>query len=247
MGRTHSTDAIVLRAHDIGEADRLCILLTEDFGRIAARARAVRKLTSKNGGSILPLQYSTIDLAEGSAGYTVTRAVCKETHDVCRNNLACFLYAEQAVYLLMRHIEDRVPVPSLFVLLRDFLGACHYHSPKLLFSVFSLAFFHELGLLPSLRHSIVSHTAFTHDDIIVLSKRWHGLCLYEEDAFGRVLSPALLQALLHAVEHPFHDLSFFSSETTQEFISTAASLFEPGAIAPLPVNVGSSSGVTPTW
>ena len=57
MAHSESVEAVVLKTYDVGEADRFCIVLTKERGRIAARARGVRKLTSKMGGSLLPLHH----------------------------------------------------------------------------------------------------------------------------------------------------------------------------------------------
>ena len=43
MGRLHLCEALVLKTYDIGDADRLCILLTNTRGRIAVVAKGVRK------------------------------------------------------------------------------------------------------------------------------------------------------------------------------------------------------------
>ncbi len=245
MGYTRSTEALILKTHDIGEADRLCILLTKDFGRIAARARAVRKLTSRHGGSLLPLQYVTVELAESGSSYTVARAVCIDSHDACRKDFARFLAAEQMVNLLLKHLEDATPVPTLFHLASDFLTLQKTYPPAFLFSAFALAFFHEIGTLPSLRHSIITHVPLSSQDPLVVSRRFEGICLQEEDPAGRALSAGARELLWNIEESSLRCLPSLDPSLLQEFTSIVASLV--GTTLPVPMRAGSSSAVTPTW
>ena len=59
MPQSQTYEALILQSHDVGEADRFLILFTRERGRLAARARAVRKPKSKMGGSLLPLKLAT--------------------------------------------------------------------------------------------------------------------------------------------------------------------------------------------
>ncbi|MBU1911666.1 recombination protein O N-terminal domain-containing protein, partial [Patescibacteria group bacterium] len=47
MPHSQTYNSIILKAYDVGEADRFLILFTREKGRMTARARAVRKLKSK--------------------------------------------------------------------------------------------------------------------------------------------------------------------------------------------------------
>jgi DNA repair protein RecO (recombination protein O) len=71
-------EAIVLRTHKLGEADRIITLLTRDNGRVRAVAKGVRRTTSKFGSRLEPFTHVEVQLAEGRNLDTVTQA---ETHD----------------------------------------------------------------------------------------------------------------------------------------------------------------------
>jgi DNA repair protein RecO (recombination protein O) len=71
-------EAIVLRTHKLGEADRIITLLTREHGRVRAVAKGVRRTTSKFGSRLEPFTHVEVQLAEGRNLDTITQA---ETHD----------------------------------------------------------------------------------------------------------------------------------------------------------------------
>ena len=58
--RTYRDEAVVLRTHDLGEADRILTLLTRENGLIRAVAKGVRRTSSKFGARLEP--FGVIDL-----------------------------------------------------------------------------------------------------------------------------------------------------------------------------------------
>jgi DNA repair protein RecO (recombination protein O) len=71
-------EAIVLRTHKLGEADRIITLLTRETGRVRAVAKGVRRTTSKFGSRLEPFTHVDVQLAEGRNLDTITQA---ETQD----------------------------------------------------------------------------------------------------------------------------------------------------------------------
>ncbi|MGZ8718631.1 MAG: DNA repair protein RecO, partial [Aeromicrobium sp.] len=57
--------AVVLRTHKLGEADRIITLLMRDRGLVRAVARGVRKTSSRFGGRLEPFMNVDLQLAEG--------------------------------------------------------------------------------------------------------------------------------------------------------------------------------------
>ncbi len=70
----YSTDAIVLKKIDTGEADAFFVCYTKDFGKIRALARGVKKESAKLKGHLETLSLSTIGLVEGRSGFQLTHA-----------------------------------------------------------------------------------------------------------------------------------------------------------------------------
>ena len=71
----YRAEAVVLRTHKLGEADRIITLLTRDQGRIRAVAKGVRRTTSRWGSRLEPFSHVDLQLAEGRNLDTITQAV----------------------------------------------------------------------------------------------------------------------------------------------------------------------------
>ena len=67
-------EAIVLRTHKLGEADRIITLLTRHHGRVRAVAKGVRRTTSRWGSRLEPFTHVDLMLAEGRSLDTITQA-----------------------------------------------------------------------------------------------------------------------------------------------------------------------------
>lgn len=67
-------EAVVLRTHKLGEADRIITLLTRHHGRVRAVAKGVRRTTSRWGSRLEPFTHVDLQLAEGRSLDTITQA-----------------------------------------------------------------------------------------------------------------------------------------------------------------------------
>ncbi|MFN8194027.1 MAG: DNA repair protein RecO [Nocardioidaceae bacterium] len=67
-------EAIVLRTHKLGEADRIITLLSRHHGRIRAVARGVRRTSSRWGSRLEPFTHVDLMIAEGRTLDVITQA-----------------------------------------------------------------------------------------------------------------------------------------------------------------------------
>lgn len=139
VGRMSMCAAIVLHAYDIGEADRLCMLLTRTYGKIAARAYGVRQCTSRMGGVVLPLHHIDVSLHAGRSGWCIREARLVRA---CTNPQPVRL--QQGMEILMLLLEDEEPVPEIFTLAEEFVSM--YPATLVPFTVKLL---HTMGVLPT--------------------------------------------------------------------------------------------------
>jgi DNA repair protein RecO (recombination protein O) len=58
-------EAVVLRTHKLGEADRIVTLLTRQHGKVRAVAKGVRRTASKFGARLEPFMVADVQLYEG--------------------------------------------------------------------------------------------------------------------------------------------------------------------------------------
>lgn len=158
MPHSFSDHAIVLRVYDVGEADRYCVLLTREHGRLAARARAVRKPKSKMGGSLLPYVMVEVELVESSAGFLIRGA----THArALPSGMEGFVRAVRAAEMLLLLLHDGEPVPEIFHLTEAFLK-----DPAATAEGFTLCLLHALGLLPESEHALLADLSSTDRTLV---------------------------------------------------------------------------------
>ena len=117
------TKALVLRAVDYKESDKILTLLTQESGKLTASARGCRKKGSPVAAGVQLLAWSDLVLYEYQGRWTVKEAAVEREflglrRDVERLALACY-FAEAAEALA---VED-VPAPELLSLVLNSLYA----------------------------------------------------------------------------------------------------------------------------
>ena len=75
--RSYRDDAVVLRTHKLGEADRIITLLTKHHGQVRAVAKGVRRTSSRFGSRLEPFMVADLQLVSGRTLDIVTQAVAK--------------------------------------------------------------------------------------------------------------------------------------------------------------------------
>ncbi|MDO5661239.1 MAG: DNA repair protein RecO [Brachybacterium sp.] len=79
MQKLYRDDAIVLRTHPLGEADRIITLLTRRHGKVRAVVKGVRRTGSRFGARLEPFGLVDVQLHAGKSLHTVTQVVTIET------------------------------------------------------------------------------------------------------------------------------------------------------------------------
>lgn len=118
---SYSTEAIVLKRSDMGEADRLLTLFTPSKGKYHAIAKGTRRPVSKMAGHLDLLCRSQLQLALGRNLDIVTQAEGRENFLHLRNDLwhmTCGFYLAE---LVDRFVEDRTQHYDIYALLLDTL------------------------------------------------------------------------------------------------------------------------------
>ena len=87
MSRTFSTEGIILKRSNSGEADRVLTILTKDRGKIACIAKGVRKLSSSKRSSLEPGMLSKLFFVEGKGMLILTQAQVIEDFATTRVSL----------------------------------------------------------------------------------------------------------------------------------------------------------------
>lgn len=120
--RPFSTEAIILRRTNYGEADRILSLLTPSRGKISAIAKGVRKPKSKLAGGLELFAACDVTIMQGRGDLgLVTSARLKQFFGNILKDYDRMQFGYEAVKLINRATET-VTEPEFYELLRDVLG-----------------------------------------------------------------------------------------------------------------------------
>lgn len=114
---SYSTEAIVLKRSDFGEADRIITLFTPYKGKFHAIAKGSRRPVSKLAGHVELLNRSQLQLGLGRNLDIITQAEMRENFLHLRLELwhmTCGFYLAE---LVDRFVEERVPHSDIYTLL----------------------------------------------------------------------------------------------------------------------------------
>ncbi len=119
--RLYKTEAIVLRQRKLGEADRILTLFTPTYGKLDAKARGVRKTTSRMAGHLQPLTRCLVQLAQGRSMEVVAGCQGLESFQPLREDLDRLSRALYAAELTDRFLPERVEALAIYRLLLETL------------------------------------------------------------------------------------------------------------------------------
>jgi len=120
--KLYKTEAIVLRARDCGEADKLLVLYSREYGKIKAMAYGVCKPASRKRGAAQPFCHSRFLLHRGRELDSVSQCEGLEAFPALRADLKKIGYASYMVELVDALTPEGEPCEPLFLL---FLTTLH--------------------------------------------------------------------------------------------------------------------------
>jgi DNA repair protein RecO (recombination protein O) len=149
--RLYRTEAIVLKRHDFGEADRILTLYTPDRGKVSAIAKGVRRIASRKGGHVELFTHAAVLLAEGRNLHVLTQAETIESYRAVREDLERTTYACYMAETVDRFTGEDLGQRPTFELLRDSLAALSdAEDPALVARYFEMRLLGQLGYRPQL-------------------------------------------------------------------------------------------------
>ncbi|KKL13723.1 hypothetical protein LCGC14_2522900 [marine sediment metagenome] len=119
--RLYKTEAIVLRQRKLGEADRILTLHTPAHGKLDAKAKGVRKTTSRMSGHLQPLNRCMVQLARGRTMEVVAGCETMESFQRVRDDLDRLSRALYVAELADRFLPERVESAAIYRLLLETL------------------------------------------------------------------------------------------------------------------------------
>ncbi|MCL6429234.1 MAG: DNA repair protein RecO [Anaerolineae bacterium] len=153
--RLYRTEGIVLKRSDFGEADRLLVLITPEFGKLRVLAKGVRKLPSRKAGHVEPFMRTQFLLARGRDLDIVTQAEAIEVYPGLRSDLGRMGYAFYMAELVDALAEEGGESQALYALVAETLRRLSSDDqPVLLMRFFELHLLDCAGYRPELQRCV---------------------------------------------------------------------------------------------
>ncbi len=114
QSKTSRSEAVILKAMDYGETDKILTLYTPGFGKVRAIAKGVRRTTSRMGGHLDLFAHATVLLVHGRSMEIVTQGQGLHAFPHLRDDLDRLARACYAAELTDRFTEDGNPNGELF-------------------------------------------------------------------------------------------------------------------------------------
>jgi DNA repair protein RecO (recombination protein O) len=147
----YHTRAIVLKNRNLGEADRVLLLLSEDLGKIEAVVKGARRQHSRFVGNTLPFNYLDLMLFTGKNLDQLSQAEIIHPFTTLREDLVKMAYASFWVDLTDGFIPEKEGHGEIFrFLLAAFITLERSASPDLLNLAFEARLLNYLGYQPQL-------------------------------------------------------------------------------------------------
>ncbi|HOV79718.1 MAG TPA: DNA repair protein RecO [Bacillota bacterium] len=136
--KLYKAEAVVLRARDYGEGDKLLTLYSREYGKIRAAAHGVSKPSSRKRGAVQPFTLARFLLRRGRELDSVSQCEGLEMFLPLREDLERIAYASYIAELVDAVTPEGEPNEPLFLLLLDALRLMPEGDPELLARAFEI-------------------------------------------------------------------------------------------------------------
>ena len=145
-------EAIVLRTHKLGEADRIITMLTRTRGRVRAVAKGVRRTKSRFGSRLEPGMVVDVQCYEGRNLDTVTQAETLAPYgDAIARDYSAYTCSTSMLETALQLTEEHEPQTQQYLLLAGALRSLaeRSHDPGLVLDAYLLRSLAIAGWAPS--------------------------------------------------------------------------------------------------
>jgi DNA repair protein RecO (recombination protein O) len=158
--RVYRTEALVLKAYDYGEADRILTLYTPTYGKLRAIAKGVRRTKSRMSGHVDLFTHSSLLVARGRQLDIVTQADTIESYAPLRLDLWRSSWAHYVAELVEAFSADNQANYPVFTLTAStFRRLAAHPNPELAVRAFEVALLALVGYRPQLYRCVSCETS----------------------------------------------------------------------------------------
>ena len=195
--RVYTTEGVILRRRNIGEADSIFTVFSPTEGKFDAVARGVRKARSHMRGHLEPLTRSKLLLAHGRTLDVFTQAETITGYRHIREDLDACTSAIYCAELIDRFTADREAHQDVYGLILDILDALDAEAPLHAVRHFELSLLSFMGYEPQFDACALCGARLPEADAL-LSASAGGFVCYDCRSLagaGRVISVRAIKVL----------------------------------------------------
>jgi DNA repair protein RecO (recombination protein O) len=139
---------VVLRTYNLGEADRIVVLLTAEHGKVRAVAKGIRKTKSRFGGRLEPLSHVALLVREGRSLDLIQQVETLDHFRVVREDLDRLTRGASLLEVCDQLAQEREPAARLYQMLVGALRSLATNPSPLLVPGFQLKVLAAEGVEP---------------------------------------------------------------------------------------------------
>lgn len=204
---TYKTQGIIIKRTNLGEADRILTILTNDYGKIKVIAKGVRKIKSRLAGNLELFCLSDLLIAKGRNLDIVCGAEIQKCFLRLRGNLSATNHAYYFGELVEKLMEENEPHPEIFNLLDAVLENLNSIQSKLLIPYFEFNILTELGYHPELYKCLNCQKKINPDEKIYFNFSRGGIVCEKCQKGNIAVSISTIKLLRLFLKHQIHALT----------------------------------------
>lgn len=140
-----TTEGIVLRHNNFGEADRILTVLTPYKGKLKVLAKGIRRITSRRAGNVEPLNKVKVHIFTASGMPILQEAESLKTFSKIKDNLILSTYALYVLEITDRLIVEGQLHKEVYNLLLGLLELLEKNPRQIFIRGFEVKLLTELG------------------------------------------------------------------------------------------------------
>jgi DNA repair protein RecO (recombination protein O) len=217
----HTTEAFVLRTYSLAEADKICIFLTRNLGKVRGVAHGARKMKSRFGSALEPFTEVTLTYFHKEGRDLVSVSNCeiiRSNFDSAARDVETAFAFSYLAELLTEFLPDHESNENLYRLVSATLEAIAEGGEMgRLLCYFESWLLRLVGFFPDTSRCSACGTIIIEDDITYLTAEGSPRCAACSNSRGTMVDSELRSAMRYLFRS--HPREFARAEISSKHIS----------------------------
>lgn len=141
----YTTEGIILKRSDYGEADRILTVLTPYRGKIRLVAKGVRRIASRRAGNVELLNKVRLHVFQAAGLGILTEAESIQTYPRIKSELTTSTYGSHIAELAERFLPEEQTNPGAYQLIGQVLNLLEQNPRQIFIRAFEIKLLEEMG------------------------------------------------------------------------------------------------------